>query len=34
MDYKNEIIKLIKKINSEQVIKYIYIIITDIFKEL
>lgn len=34
MDYKNEIIKLIKKINSEQVLKYIYIIITDIFKEL
>ena len=33
MDYKQEIISLLDKINTEQVLRYIYIIIRDIVNE-
>lgn len=33
MDYKQEIISLLNKINEEQVLRYIYIIIRDIVNE-
>lgn len=32
MDYKKEIIKMINKIHSEKILRYIYIIIADIPK--
>lgn len=33
MDYENEIIKLLKKIKNEQILRYIYIIVKDIVNE-
>jgi hypothetical protein len=32
--YKEEIIKMIKKIDNQSVLRYIYIIVSDIIKEL
>lgn len=33
MNYENEIIKLLKKIKNEQILRYIYIIVKDIVNE-
>ena len=32
MDYKNEIIKLLENINDSKVLRYIYIVISDLLK--
>lgn len=34
MNYENEIIKLLKKIKKEQILRYIYIIVKDIVDEI
>ena len=34
MDYKQEIIKMIDKIESQKILRYIYIIISDIYNDL
>lgn len=34
MDYKNEIIQMINRIQSEKILRYIYIIIADIYNDL
>lgn len=34
MNYENEIIKLLKKIKTEQILRYIYIFIKDIVDEI
>ena len=33
MDYKNEIIQMINRIQSEKILRYIYIIIADIYHD-
>lgn len=33
MDYKKEIIKMIDKIQSEKILRYIYLIIADIYHD-
>lgn len=34
MDYRKEIEKMLSKIQSEQILRYIYLIIADIYNEL
>ena len=34
MDYKKEIIELIDKIESQKILRYIYIIVADIYNDL
>lgn len=34
MDYKKEIIQMINRIQSEKILRYIYIIIADIYNDL
>lgn len=34
MDYKREIIKMIDEIESQKILRYIYIIIADIYNDL
>lgn len=33
MDYKNEIIQMINRIQSEKILRYIYIIVADIYND-
>ena len=33
MDYKNEIIQMINRIQSEKILRYIYIFIADIYND-
>lgn len=34
MDYKKEIIKILEKIENQKILRYIYIIVTDICNDL
>ena len=33
MDYKEKIIEMVKKINNQDILNYIYIIVSDVVKE-